>query len=297
MYSGWSFLLWAVLSLGLLSCGASTECASYLPASVAEMRRATGSGCFELQGVVVVARTPSTSAPRVYVQDQGGGPYSAIRAKCDQSPTHACPSETAGRVGRLLDGSQVTIRGYYLQGSLSEFEEIYLVEVVDEHKLAPVPLPASRSLLELSRDARARAQWVQVVSSDVPAQDPLVMYDFSPAEFARSSVCPAFNGFAVIQASVLGAATTDECASGSNPTGIAAADGRELLIGREFFKEFFASTDCACAAASKQHLLNAASALVGPIRGVLTPELRPGSVALHQVFHPLSKANFPITGG
>lgn len=67
----------ALLPLALLQCGQSTDCASYLPTTVAAMRRASGSGCFELQHVVVVARNPSASVPRVYVHDQTGGPSAA----------------------------------------------------------------------------------------------------------------------------------------------------------------------------------------------------------------------------
>jgi hypothetical protein len=292
----WSLLSRATLLLALPQCGVSSQCASYLQASVAEMRQGAGSGCFELQHVVVIARTPSESTPRVYVQDPVGGPYSAIRGKCDDSPTHACPQETARQVESLLDGSQVTLRGYYLHGTLSGFEEIYLDQVVDEQTLLPVPAAASLGVGDLGRDARARASWFQVVSSQISGQDPLVIYDFSPAEFARGDHCPAWGGFAVIPASVATGSAPD-CGAGTNPRSVDPADGRELLIGREFYKEFFASTDCACAATSKQHLLSAASTLTGLMRGVLSPEIKPGSSQLYQVFHPLSKAAFPIVGG
>ncbi len=297
MYSHGSLFTQGVLLLALSQCGVSTQCSSYLQTSVAEMRQATGSGCFELERVVVTARTPSTSTPRVYVQDQRGGPYSAIRAKCDGSPTHACPEQTARRVEALIDGSEVTIRGYYLQGSLSGFEEIYLDDVQDEQTLAAVPAPAKVSLVELSRDARARSQWFQIVEAEISAQDPLVMYDFSPAEFARGAACPSWSGFALIPASLAPPDIVNGCSGSGNPLGVAKPDGRELLIGREFYKEFFASTDCACAAASKQHLLSTSSAVVGSVLGVLTPEIKAGASSVYQVFHPLSKANFPIAGG
>jgi hypothetical protein len=297
MYSRWSSIARAVLPFALSNCAVSTQCDSYLRTSVAEMRQATGSGCFELERVVVAARTPSSSVPRVYVQDKAGGPYSAIRAKCDGSPTHACPAETARQVESLIDGSEVTIRGYYLQGSVSGFEELYLDDVRDEQRLVAIPIPARVSLTELSRDERARAHWFQVVDGEVPTQDPLVMYDFSPPEFARTGSCPTRSGFAVIAASIAPSASASDCTSASGSTGVGPTDGRELLIGREFYKEFFASTDCACAAASKQHLLSATSTLTGPIHGVLTPELKLGTSQIFQVFHPLSKAAFPIVGG
>jgi hypothetical protein len=126
------------------------------------------------------------------------------------------------------------------------------------------------------------------------------MYDFSPAEFAHEGSCPSSLGFGVIPASALGSAGAPPgCVSGRNPPGVVNPDPREILVGREFFKDFFASTDCACAAASKQHLLNVSSSVVGgdTIQGVIVPEIVPGSTAVYQVFHPLSRAAFPITGG
>ncbi len=297
MYSHWLLLAEGFLPLALLQCGASTQCSTYLQTSVAQMRQATGSGCFELDHVVVAARTPSSRTPRVYVQDQSGGPYSAIRAKCDASPTHACPEQTARRVEQLLDGAEVTIRGYYLQGSLSGFEEIYLDDVQDAQTFAAVPAPEKVSLLDISRDARARPHWFQVVEAEISPQDPLVMYDFSPSEFAHAAACPSWSGFALIPASLAPVEAAGACSGGRNPIGLAQPDGRELLIGREFYKEFFASTDCGCAAASKQHLLNASSTVVGAVFGVLTPEIKTGSSSIYQVFHPLSKTDFPIVGG
>ena len=294
----WNSIAQAALPLALCQCSGSTECSSYLHTTVAEMRRANGSGCFELEHVVVVARTPSAGAPRVYVQDDGGGAYSAIRAKCDASPTHSCSPDTARIVQALIDGARITARGYYLQGTISGFEEIYLDNVTDEHALAQAPPPAVLNVAALGRSARSAAEWFQIATAEVPPEDPLVMYDFSPSELARGASCPTQGGFGVIPSS---AVTTNASAAGcmgnGNPTGLALPDPREVLIGREFFKEFFASTDCSCALLNKQHLLSATSSLSGSIRGVLIPEITPGSTALFQVFHPTSKANFAISGG
>jgi hypothetical protein len=156
---------------------------------------------------------------------------------------------------------------------------------------------AQLDLAHISRDARTQPEWFQIVSSEVSALEPLVMYDFSPPEFARAGPCPAWVGFSVIPASAADIGGAAGCESGRNPTSIKQADPREILVGREFFKEFFASTDCACAAASKQHLLNTSSTVAGLIQGVLTPEMRPGTSQIYQVFHPLSRAAFPIVGG
>jgi hypothetical protein len=297
MVRRWCSIAQAALPLAVCQCSVSTQCSSYLQTTIAEMRRANGSGCFELAHVVVVARTPSAKTPRVYVQDPAGGPYTAIRAKCDASPTHACPSQTASGVQALIDGAQVTLRGYYLQGSLSGFEELYLDDVQDEQRLALVPSSPTLGLEALARDAHSAANWFQLVTAQVPAEDPLVMYDFSPRELRRIDGCPAQSGFGVIPRSAAPGQGVLGCTGTSNPEPVSEPSASEVLIGREFFKEFFASTDCACAAQSKQHLLDASGALSGPIRGLLIPEIAPGTSALYQVFHPTSKSDFAISGG
>jgi hypothetical protein len=294
----WQFVL---TILGCLSgCGSPNDCADYLSASVAKMRQASGSGCFELAHVVVVARTPSASAPRLYLQDPNGGDFSAILAKCDPSSTRPCSVATAAKVTQLISGAAVTVRGYYQQGSVTGFEELYLDDVVDEGTLLAQPEPAVLSIAELARSARTRAQWFQIVTAEIPIEDPLVMYDFSPAEFALTGPCPAWAGFGMIPYSVVGSMPPPEGCGGdtgtANPASLAMPDPREILIGRQFFKDFFASTDCACATASKQHKLSASSTLLGPasIRGILILDLDRRSRVTYQVFEPLAKG-FPIT--
>jgi hypothetical protein len=283
----------------LSGCDTSTECAEYLKTSVAEMRRGGGSGCFELSHVVAIARSPSATAPRIYVQDPKGGDFSAVRAKCDSTSAHACPEPIVSAVLSVVNGSAVTVRGYFHQGSSSGFEQMYLDDVVDEGTLSAVPEPRNVSLSDLSRGAQASASWFQIVTATAPEDAPLVMYDFSPEEFASAAPCPRWSGFAVIPRRA--GAPLDpsiDCASGAeNPPSRAHPDAREILVGREFFKEFFASTDCGCAAASKQQLLTASSQVVGDIAGVLVPEIEAGSSSIYQVFHPLSRARFPISGG
>jgi len=287
------------LSLTLAGCGTSTDCASYIGTSVAEMRQSGGSGCFELSHVVTVARSPSTSAPRIYVQDPSGGDFSAIRAKCSTTSSHSCSASTAVAVLGVVDGAAVTVRGYYHQGSASAFEELYIDDVIDEGTLLAAPGPRDISLDDMSRDVQAKAVWFQVVTTVISADAPLAMYDFSPAEFESTDPCPRWSGFGVIPVPTGGpnrgpaGCSTDS----ANPPGIRDPDPHEILVGREFFKEFFASTDCGCAAASKQHLLDVTSTVVGPIAGVLVPEIGRGSSRSYQVFHPLTRALFPISGG
>ena len=138
--------------LASVACGDSHDCESFIHASIAEMRNARGSGCFELQHVVVVARSPSTVTPRVYVQDPDGGALSAIMAKCDGTSSHACASGVADTVHSAIDGDAVTVRGYYQQGSVTGFEELYVSEFTREGSLLPTPARSPRG-----RPGRSRA--------------------------------------------------------------------------------------------------------------------------------------------
>jgi hypothetical protein len=277
----------------LIGCGPSTECTTYRRASVIQMRTEFSSGCFELSDVVVVARTPSTQAPRLYVQDPNGGDFSAIMGKCDATSTHPCSGATAAALLRLLNGAAVSVRGYYHLGMISGFEELQIDDFTDQGTLHDLPPSASLLSSDLARQARTRAQWFQRAGVDVPKADPLVMYDLSPAEFQLSGPCPAWGGFGMIPLSA-GTAPPADCTQNANPASVAKPDAREVLMGRQFFDVFSYSSDCACAAASKQHLLTSASFIDGALSGILILELDSASSATYQVFEPLSKALFPV---
>jgi hypothetical protein len=277
----------------LSGCGPSSECTTYRRASVVQMRTEFWSGCFELPQVVVIARTPSTQAPRLYVQDPNGGDFSAVMGKCDATSTHPCSEATAAALLRLLNGAAVSVRGYYHQGMSSGFEELQIDDFTDQGTLVDLPPSASLMSSDLARGARTRAQWFQRASVDVPTNDPLVMYDLSPAEFKLSGPCPAWGGFGMIPLSA-GTTPPAECVESLNPAGVANPDAREVLMGRQFFDVFSYSSDCACAAASKQHLLTSANFIDGTLSGILIMELDSSSSATYQVFEPLSKALFPV---
>jgi hypothetical protein len=292
----------AIRALGTLAlaisagCGPTPQCADFTSSSIAAMRALGGSGCYELGHVLVVAREPNSATSRLYVQDAAGGPMSAIVAKCSSSSSFSCADSVAVTATQLLVGTAITARGYYQRGKESGFEELYLADLLDEGKLVPLPEPAHLDISRLARDEREPAAWFQMADVEVPPSDPLTMYDFSPAEFLRSGACPISSGFAMIPASA-GAPAPSGCNGNANPPGIASPDPREVLIGRQFFSTFWASTDCQCAAASKQHLLAPTGTLVGSIRGLLVLEALPGSLRGYQVFQPISKMSFPVIGG
>lgn len=288
--------LWLVALLASVACGDSRDCESFIQASIADMRGARGSGCFELQQVVVVARAPSTVAPRVYVQDPGGGALSAIMAKCDGTSSHACASGVGDTVHSAIDGDAVTVRGYYQQGSVTGFEELYISEFTREGSLLPRPAPVSLDVSEVTRSARTRSKWFQI--GTVSVTDPWVIYDFSPAELTRSGACAGGGGFGMIPRSA-GTTIARGCTmtgdAGTSPAGLESPDPGEILVGREFYEGFYDRTDCSCAGGQASHLLCPEATLSGTVGGILTLEIVHGTTRAYQLFQPLSKALFPIS--
>ena len=290
-----SWLPLCPLLLASVACSSAPECSSYAESSIAALRTADGSGCFELKDVVLVARTPSGASPRLYLQDRAGGDFSAVMAKCDtSSSSHPCPQQTQADLAKLLNGSSLTARGYYHQGSQSGFEELYLDAVVDNGSLAEAPAPLVLEPADLAKDARRPAAWFQRVALTVPPADPWVIADLSPPELAFGNTCPRFGGFAMLPASK-GAAPAADCSNGENPPAASPAPEGEILIGRQFYDGFWASSDCACALDHKQHLISGFSTLVGNVRGLLILEQIRGFTV--QVLEPATKADFPVSGG
>jgi len=298
--------------LACCGCSVPPDCATFQSVSVRELRSDFWSGCFELRHVVVVARTGSSSAPRVYVQDPRGGQLSAIVAKCSGASAHACSALTSARVLQLLNGADVTVRGSYHRDMQNGFEELYLDEVVDHGTLLDIPAPATLTVAQLARSARVRGKWFQVAAVDASETTDangltisnfrLTMYDLSPTEFRLGGpACPHWSGFGMIPLQAVSrpvgveAFVASACDTGmtpyANPPSVELPDPREILIGRRFFDSFSWSTDCACADAT--HLLSESTSTDGPMVGVLGLEVNPSTGEGYQVFDPLSKAQFP----
>jgi hypothetical protein len=215
-------------------------------------------------------------------------------AKCSEAGSHPCPLETKGGVGQILDGSTVTARGYYHQGSQSGFEELYLDSLSDSGRFAATPAPVALEAVDVAKEARRPAAWFQIVSVDIPSGEPWLIADMSPEELALGDACPRWSGFAMIPAS-RGAPAAADCVNGENPPTTSPAPAGEILIGRQFYDGFWASSDCGCALDHHQHLISGFSTLVGSVRGVLILEQMRGFTV--QVLEPLSKPDFPVSGG
>jgi len=248
--------------------------------------------------VGLVARTDSPTEPRIYVQDQNGGDYSAIVAKCAASATHGCSSAVKAKIPLLFDttqsGAQLAVRGYYQRGNVGGFETFYIEDLIDEGKTVPRPAPITLTVADLAREARVPAKWFRRANIVIPAQDPLIMYDFSAADLslAGSNACPDFAGFAMIPKSA-GTSAPSACASTTNPPALPTHAG-EVLVGRQFFNQFLFSTDCACVAGTNQRMLTPTSSVSGTVLGYLIIEQDKGSTSSYQVFEPAADQSFPI---
>jgi hypothetical protein len=276
-----------------------TPCNSQYPAtSILKLRNSKAPGCFELSHVGLVARTDSPSEPRVYLQDPNGGDSSAILAKCAQTATHACDPAVKAKIGllydTLTDGAQLSVRGYYQVGGVTGFEEFYIEDIIDECKTLPRPAPVTMTVADITRDARTPAKWFRRATVNVPAADPLVVYDFSPPELLLGQPqCPDYAGFAMIQKSA-GSTAPSACAGAANPAARTAPDPKEILIGRQFFNQFLFGADCACAANTNLKIVSPQGAVSGPVLGYLILEQDKASPAAYQVFEPAANQTFPI---
>jgi hypothetical protein len=271
---------------------------NYPTTTIVAMRNGKASGCFELSHVGLVARTDSPSEPRVYVEDAGGGDMSAIATQCDASATHLCAPSVNAKILQLsdtmTDGAKISVRGYYQYGKTSGFEGFYIEDIIDECSTMPRPAPITLTVANLTRDARTPAKWFQRATIDISAQDPLVMYDFSPPELLLGDPqCPDYAGFAMIPRSS-GATAPAGCNGKANPTPRSPVDPKEILVGRQFFNQFLFNADCACSDPNTRGLLTPTGSVSGPVLGYLIIETDKKSTAAYQVFEPAANKSFFI---
>jgi hypothetical protein len=271
---------------------------NFPPTSIVSMRKGQASGCFELTNVGLVARTDSPSEPRLYVQDAATGDFSAVLAKCAATATHACPAAVRTAIPQLYDtftdGAKLNLRGYYQFGAVTQFEEFYIEDIVDTCSTMSRPAPIKLAVTELTRDARtAAAKWFQRATVDIPATDPLVLYDFSPPELLLGQpACPDSAGFAMIPRSS-GSTAPAACSGQTNPPARTPTDPNEILVGRQFFNQFLYSADCACSGTT-QRLVSATSSVSGSVVGYLILEQDKGATSAYQVFEPAADQSFPV---
>ena len=274
----------------------SDACTSYTPSTVAAMRQGTISGCFELDNVITLGVTPSTKSPQLYVQDAGGGDFSAMVTKCSStSTTHPCSE--ASTVSALADGHSVTVKGTYIKSSSSMFEEFFIDSAVDNGAGTP-PALATATLADIARSSTSANLRFQHVKVTIAAADTLKMYDWTPAELANTSAtaCPYQFGFGMIPKSVTGVTDGAACTSGAaQPTGQASPDAAEVLIGTDFFEGFTVSSDCRCAKTFSDTEPTATSTLGGTIGGILIFDVPFGATVGYYYLAPKVASDAAIT--
>ncbi len=271
-------------------------CASYTVSTIAAMRQQTHTGCYELDNVVTIGTSPSTKSPQLYVQDAGGGDFSALKTKCSSTST-AHPCSIATMVAAITDGRNVTVKGTYIKTASTTFEEFFIDSVTD-NGAGTAPAPAVATLAQIERSSTAANLRFQHVTVTVGAPDMLQMYDWTPTEFANTSAtaCPYQFGFGMLPKSVTGTTPGAACASGTaQPTGIASPNPAEVLIGTDFYKGFTVSSDCRCAKTFMDMEPAMTSTLVGSIGGLLVFDVPFGASTGYYYLAPTSATDAPIT--
>jgi hypothetical protein len=270
---------------------------NYMKTSIASMRApASAHTDVELDGVIAIAKTPSKTSPKIFVQDAGGGDFTAILARCETSSmTHPCTMATAMIVGGIQDGRSVTIKGTYSK-SKSGFETLYIDSISDD-SAGTMPAPAAVSLADVGRSANNPKYWFQRVTVNMGATT-LKGFDWSPAEFrytAGTGGCPAMFGWGMVPStssdtagSACGAMNTQPATavSGTPPTD-------EILIGTDFYVGFTYSSDCACAGKYKDTIVAPGNTVSGNLAGVLIGDVPYMQTTVYQYIAP--KANGDIT--
>jgi hypothetical protein len=279
-------------------------CTTYTPSSIATMRKAATSGCFELDNVVTLAATyvgSTTKSVTFHVQDSGGGDYSAVQLLCSSTSTsHPCTAFSNAK--NILVGRQVTVQGTYIKSSATKGGyEAFEIDSISDSGSGTAPSPAPLAEADLERGATMSAggkpmaaYWFQIVSANVT--DKLVMFDWSPPEFARSgggTTCPLWFGFGMIPASA-GASAGQSCNGGTTqPMGQTTVNPKEVLISTDYFTGFNYTTDCACNTHSDPEPTSG-QGTTGAIKAILDYDVPYGSTTGYQYLAPLMAADFTI---
>jgi hypothetical protein len=86
----------------------------------------------ELDDVIAIALTSSTTSPHLFVQDAAGGPFTAIKTNCSSSST-SHPCTVASTVHTVTVGHKVTIKGTFIKASMANgsSENFYIDTITD----------------------------------------------------------------------------------------------------------------------------------------------------------------------
>lgn len=246
---------------------------SYTPSSIAMMRQGAP-GNYELDDVLVVAKTSSSASPHLVIQDAAGGDFSGMYTTCSAtSSSHPCAATSDNKAAAV--GNKLTIKGLYIKASNANgaTETFYIDSIVNNGAGGAAPAPQAVALTDITRDNGMNVKkWFfqRVVVTPAPAANALKIYDLVPAELKFSGTgCPTQVGFAMVPTA------TGACAGATltcPATACAAPDASEVLIGTEFYKQFTTSSDCTCAKTdmgANSPQVTATSTSTGAVAGVL----------------------------
>jgi hypothetical protein len=265
--------------------------------SIAAVRTGAGHGFYEVDDVVAIVRTPSSKSPKLIVQDEAGGKYSAIQLTCSgSSMTHPCSVQTT--VTTLTLGHKVTIKGEYFKSGADKggAETFYLASITDNGTMGTPPAALTMDQTAIARATDTTVQdwsasfWQKVTVT--PTED-LVMYDWTPSDlkftgtWSGCSTAPFVFGFGMIPTSANATATaacTSKTAAAPSQT---TSDGKEVLIGTDYYKDFKVSSDCQCAQAPTQVPGATTKWPSGmAMTGILGYDVPSGSMVGHKYFSP-----------
>ncbi len=290
------------LAVGITSGTAGACNGQYAATTIAAMRSAAKTGCFQFENVVSLAVTPvgaSSTSVRIVVQDPAGGDYSAIVLSCSQnSSTHPCAAFTTAK--NILAGRALTIAGTFYKGSATKGSyETFDLDTVSDNSSATAPAASNVPVSDIERSANKANLWFQKVTLNIGSTDQLKMFDFSPPEFkstTTTSGCGMEYGFGMLPKSATGTAGA-ACSGTTQPTGQTSVNASEVLIGTDFHGGFTANSECGCISTktSKPYpgLVSSTTTLSGVVSGILFYDTS-GSVG-YQFLSPILATDAPLT--
>jgi hypothetical protein len=233
----------------------ATTAKNYMVATIAAMRQGAP-GDYELDDVIAIGLTPSTTSPHLFVQDAAGGDFSAMRTNCSSSST-SHPCTVASTVHTVTLGHKVTIKGTFIKaGAANGAAENFYIDSITDNGAGTAPPVTMVTLADVQKGSVAnvttmapanKKYWFQHVTV-TPAPAAHKVYDVSPAElvFSGATKCSYQLGFGLAPSGTAGAAASMCTDTTSQPAAATAPDATEVLIGTDFFSTFKLSSDCRC---------------------------------------------------
>jgi hypothetical protein len=274
---------------------------NYMMATVAMMRQGAP-GDYELDNVLVVAKTSSSASPHLVIQDAAGGDFSGMYTTCSAtSASHPCAATSDNKNAAV--GDKLTIKGTFIKASNANgaTETFYIDSITNSGPGGAAPAPAQVAITDITRNngTMIKKWWFQrVVVTPAPASGALKIYDLVPAELVFTGTgCPKQVGFGLVPtATAACSGATVMCPA----TACAAPDASEVLIGTEFYKQFTTSSDCTCAKTdmgANSPLVTSSTTSMGAVSGVLLYDSVFGSSPIKTFLYlsPTSNTDLPLT--